>query len=231
MPKSSRFAVFGIGRYGRQIALSLAAKGAEVFTFDSDPARSEAIKDEVALAVTMDATDARALQAQNVQDMDAAVVAIGENFEATMLTSMNLLDLGVPRVIVRSSGDHQKRILTSLGIREILTPESEVGSIVSERLIHPNIGGFLELPDDYEIAEIHAPQNCIGRTLGSIDLTNRYELRLITIRRKFAAETEGGEEQEHIIGVPKAEMVMQETDTLVVFGTLNGVKRFLEINS
>ena len=173
MPKSSRFAVFGIGRYGHQIALSLAAKGAEVFTFDSDPSRSEAIKDEVALAVTMDATDARALQAQNVQDMDAAVVAIGENFEATMLTSMNLLDLGVPRVIVRSSGDHQKRILTSLGIREILTPESEVASIVSERLIHPNIGGFLELPDDYEIAEIHAPQNCIGRTLGSIDLTNR----------------------------------------------------------
>ena len=96
MPKSSRFAVFGIGRYGRQIALSLAAKGAEVFTFDSDPARSEAIKDEVALAVTMDATDTRALQAQNVQDMDAAVVAIGENFEATMLTSMNLLDLGSP---------------------------------------------------------------------------------------------------------------------------------------
>ena len=89
----------------------------------------------------------------------------------------------------------------------------------------------MELPDDYEIAEIHAPQNCIGRTLGSIDLTNRYELRLITIRRKFAAETEGGEEQEHIIGVPKAEMVIQETDTLVVFGTLNGVKRFLEINS
>ena len=135
MPQSSRFAVFGLGRYGHQIALSLASKGAEVFTFDSDPTRSESIKDEVALSVTMDATDARALQAQNVQDMDAAVVAIGENFEATMLTSMNLLDLGVPRVIVRSSGDHQKRILTSLGIREILTPESEVASIVSERLL------------------------------------------------------------------------------------------------
>ena len=68
-----------------------------------------------------------------------------------------------------------------------MTPESEVGSIVSEHLITPTSAG-LELPDDYEIAEIHAPQNCIGRTLGSIDLTNRYELRLITIRRKFAAK-------------------------------------------
>jgi len=231
MRKSSRFAVFGIGRYGKQIALSLASKGAEVITFDTNPSRSESIKDDVALAVTLDSTDIRSLQAQNVQEMDAAIVAIGENFEATVLTSLNLLDLGVPRVIVRSNGDHQQRILSSLGIQEILTPECEVASIVSERLIHPNIGGFLELPDDYEIAEIHAPQNCIGRTLGSIDLTNRYELRLITIRRKFSAEKEGELDQEHIIGVPKADMVIQDTDTLVVFGTLSGVKRFLEINS
>lgn len=231
MRKSSRFAVFGIGRYGKQIALSLASKGAEVVTFDTNPLRSESIKDDVALAVTLDSTDIRSLQAQNVQDMDAAIVAIGENFEATVLTALNLLDLGVPRVIVRSNGEHQQRILSSLGIQEILTPESEVASIVSERLIHPNIGGFLELPDDYEIAEIHAPQNCIGRTLGSIDLTHRYELRLITIRRKFAPEKEGGPEQEHIIGVPKPDMVILDTDTLVVFGTLNGVKRFLEINS
>lgn len=231
MRKSSRFAVFGIGRYGKQIALSLASKGAEVITFDTNPSRSESIKDDVALAVTLDSTDIRSLQAQNVQEMDAAIVAIGENFEATVLTSLNLLDLGVPRVIVRSNGDHQQRILSSLGIQEILTPESEVASIVSERLIHPNLGGFLELPDDYEIAEIHAPQNCIGRTLGSIDLTNRYELRLITIRRKFSAEKEGELDQEHIIGVPKADMVIQDTDTLVVFGTLSGVKRFLEINS
>lgn len=231
MPKSSRFAVFGIGRYGKQIALALASKGAEVFTFDNSVARSESIKDDVALAVTLDSTDIRALQAQQVQDMDAAIVAIGENFEATVLTALNLLDLGVPRVIVRSNGDHQQRILSSLGVQEILTPESEVASVISERLINPNIGGFLELPDNYEIAEIHAPQNCIGRTLGSIDLTSRYELRLITIRRKFTPADEGGQIDEHIIGVPKPEMVIEDTDTLVVFGTLTAVKRFLEINS
>jgi trk system potassium uptake protein len=206
MPQSSRFAVFGIGRYGTQIALALAAKGAEVFTFDSNSVRSENIK-------------------------DAAVVAIGENFEATVLTALNLLDLGVPRVIVRSNGEHQQRILSSLGVKEILNPESEVASVISERLIHPNIGGFLELPDDYEIAEIHAPKNCIGRPLGSIDLTNRYELRLITIRRVFETDEEGLSTTEHIIGVPKPEMEIEATDTLVVFGTLTAVKRFLEINS
>lgn len=228
MLRSSRFAVFGIGRYGTQIALALASKGAEVFTYDNDPLRTESIKDDVALAVTLDSTDIRTLQAQKVQDMDAAVVAIGENFEATVLTALNLLDLKVPRVIVRANGNHQMRILRSLGIEEILSPESEVANVISERLIHPNIGGFLRLPDDYEIAEIHAPVHCIGRTLGSIDLTNRYDLRLITIRRQFPEEAGGA--AEHVIGVPKADMVLTETDVLVVFGSLNAVERFLEIN-
>lgn len=228
MLRSSRFAVFGIGRYGTQIALALASKGAEVFTYDLDPVRTESIKDEVALAVSMDSTDIRTLEAQRVHEMDAAVVAIGENFEATVLTALNLLDLKVPRVIVRANGNHQMRILRSLGVQEILSPESEVATVISERLIHPNIGGFLRLPDDYEIAEIHAPTNCIGRTLGSIDLTNRYDLRLITIRRQFPEEAGGA--QEHIIGVPKADMILADTDVLVVFGSLTSVERFLEIN-
>ena len=142
----SRFAVFGTGRYGTQIALSLAKRGAEVFTFDSKPERAEILKDEVALAVTLDATDKKALLGQNVQDMDAAVVAIGENFEATVLTTLNLLDLGVPRIIVRANDANQQRILSSLGVEEILSPESEVAYVVSERLINPSIMGFLQLP-------------------------------------------------------------------------------------
>ena len=83
----SRFAVFGAGRYGTQIALSLARRGAEVFTFDANADRAELLKEDVSLAVTLDSTDKKALLAQHVQDLDAAVVAIGENFEATVLTT------------------------------------------------------------------------------------------------------------------------------------------------
>ena len=165
MPKSSRFAVFGIGRYGRQIALSLAAKGAEVFTFDSDPPVRRQSKTRWHSPSRW--TQRTPVASAKRQDMDAAVVGDWRKLRSHHVDFDEPAGPGGPRVIVRSSGDHQKRILTSLGIREILTPESEVGSIVSERLIHPNIGGFLELPDDYEIAEIHAPQNCIGRTLAA----------------------------------------------------------------
>ena len=229
--KKSRFAVFGTGRYGTQIALSLAKRGAEVFTFDSKPERAENLKDEVSLAVTLDATDKKALLGQNVQDMDAAVVAIGENFEATVLTTLNLLDLGIPRIIVRANDKNQHRILSSLGVEEILSPESEVAAVVSERLINPSIRGFLQLPDEYEIAEIKAPKNFWGRSLRDISLGSKYELRLISIRREFEEGENGKTEiREHIIGVPQPDTKIRETDTLVVFGPLKSVKKFLEIN-
>jgi len=227
----SRFAVFGTGRYGTQIALSLAKRGAEVFTFDAKSEKAEHLKDEVALAVTLDATDKKTLVGQNVQDMDAAVVAIGENFEATVLTTLNLLDLEIPRIIVRANDKNQHRILQSLGVKEILSPESEVASVVSERLINPSIRGFLQLPDEYEIAEIKAPRNCQGRTLKDISLSSRYELRLITIRREFQEKVNGEmKTTEHIIGVPQPDTEIRDTDTLVVFGPLKSVKKFLEIN-
>ena len=225
--KSMRYVVIGIGKYGSRIALEMAGRGAEVFAIDCVEERVEQVADEVAIAITMDSTDPKALRSQKLEGMDAAVVAIGENFEATVLTTLNLMDLGIPRVIVRASGRDQERILRKLGVEEILAPETEFAGIVAERLMNPNLRGFLELPDDYEIAEIKAPTGCVGRTLGDSDLTNRYELRLITIRRTYS---EQGQDQEHLIGIPRPDTTVQETDTLVVFGTLGNVNRLLEVN-
>ena len=225
--KSMRYAVIGIGNYGSRIALEMAGRGAEVCAIDCVEEKVEEVSDDVALAVTLDSTDPKALRSQRLEEMDAAVVAIGDNFEATVLPTLNLLDMGIPRVIVRASGRHQERILRSLGVQEILAPEAEFASIVAERLMNPNLRGFLELPDDFEIAEIKAPSGCVGRSLGDIDLSNRYELRLITIRRTY---DEDGDKQEHLIGIPRPDTKVEETDTLVVFGTLGNVNRFLEVN-
>ena len=126
MKSYNKFAVIGVGRYGQTIAKRLAEKGPQLFAFDSDEDKIEGIKDDVAFAVTLDATDVKALQSQNLNELDAAVVAIGENFEATVLTCVHLMDLGVKRVIARASGDHQRLILEKIGVTEILTPEEEV---------------------------------------------------------------------------------------------------------
>ena len=230
---AKKFAVIGVGKYGSGIARMLANKGAEVYAFDVSEEKIENIKDEVALAVSLDTTDKKALIAQHVEQVEAAIVAIGENFEATVLTTLNLIDLKIPKVIARASGENQVRILKSLGVKEILNPEDEVATVLSERLLNPSITAFLQLPDDYEIAEIKAPRGIANRNIGSIDLRNKYSLTLITLKREYEVKNEESGEvhyEEHIIGVPKSETVIYETDTLVVFGTLKNVKRFIEIN-
>lgn len=229
--QKSKFAVIGVGRYGLTIAKRLGEKGAQVFAFDNDEEKIEAIKDDVAFAVTLDSTDIRALKSQNVDEMDAVVVAIGENFEATILTSVHLLDLGVKRIIARASGKHQKLILEKIGLKEILTPEDEVAYVVREKLINPSIISYLQLPDDYEIAEIVAPNGCIGRALDDIEFRNRYELTLVTIKREYKVDKNGEiTTEQHVIGVPKSDTIIKENDTLVVFGTAKSVQRFMDIN-
>ena len=227
----SKFAVIGVGRYGTTIARMLAEKGAQVFAFDPDEEKIENIKDDVAFAVTMDATDIRALKSQNLAEMDAVVVAIGENFEATVLTAVHLIDLGVKRIIARASGPQQRLILEKIGVTETLTPENEVAYVVREKLLNPNIVSFLQLPDDHEIAEIRAPKGVVGRSCDDIGFRNKYEMTLITIKRQYEM-TKNGEDctEQHIIGVPKEDTVIQEKDTLVIFGAAKSVERFIEIN-
>ena len=226
--RGTKFAVIGVGRYGSSIARKLADRGAEVYAVDTDKNKIEALKDEVALSVNLDSTDKKALESQNIQDVDAAIVAIGENFQAVILTSMNLLELGVPRVIARSGSDAQRQILEKIGVSEILTPEDEVATLVCERLVNPSVLSFLQLPDNYEIAEIKAPKAIHNKNIEDVGLRNKYSLSLITIKREELNKE--GKLEQHITGVTNADTPIYETDTLVLFGLAKDVARFIEVN-
>ncbi len=227
----SKFAVIGVGKYGATIAKRLSEKGAQVFAFDNSEDKIENIKDDVSFAVTMDTTDPKALANQNIADMDAVVVAIGENFEATILTCVHLLDLGVKRIIARASGSQQKLILEKIGIKEILTPEDEVAFVVREKLINPSILSFLQLPDDYEIAEIKPPKGILNRTIDDLDFRNKYQLTLVTMKREYDIKKKGQYNvEQHVIGVPNGDTIIESRDTLLVFGTAKHVQRFIDIN-
>ena len=164
----NKFAVIGMGRFGTAIAQTLSQRGAEVLAIDNREEKIEDVKDDVSCAVTLDSTELKALKSQNIQDMDAVVVAIGENFEALLLTTVLLMELNVKRIIARANGKHQRMILEKLGIREILSPENEVGTAGAERLLNPNIITSLQLPDGYEIVEIKTPKELGNRSLSEI---------------------------------------------------------------
>lgn len=226
-----KFAVIGLGLIGTGIAKALAKKGAEVIAIDTNIDKVESMKDEVAHAVALDATDLKALKSQNIMDCDAVVVAIGHNFEGLLLTTVLLREMGIKRVIARASNKHQKMILEKVGCTDVFTPDESVSKTVAEMLIHPDVKAFLPLPDDYEIVEINTPKRVANKSLNEINIREKYSLNLITIKRQFTSEKNGEKKsEEHLIGVPKGDTVLLETDILILIGKSFDVDKFIEIN-
>jgi len=226
-----KFAVIGMGQFGYRVAKQLTMKGAEVLAIDRDLDRIEAIKDEVTYAVALDSTDIKALQSQNLRELDAVLVAIGENIEGLLLTVVLLLELDVKRIVARAMTPQQRIILEKLGVQEILSPEDEVGMMVAEMLINPTMKAFLPLPDDFEIAEIETPRKVARKKLEDIDLEEVYNLRLITLKRYFEELQQGKEVMvEHLVININHDTVIEPSDKLILLGKSYDVQRFIELN-
>jgi trk system potassium uptake protein TrkA len=221
---TEKFAIIGMGQFGAAIARRLSAKGAEVIAIDADEEKIENIKDDVTYAVSLDATDKKALESQNLVAMDAVVVSIGANFQDLLLCCFQLQEIGVKRIIGRAQGRTQRKILEKMGITEILSPELEVANNMAENLMNPGLLMVIKLPDDYEIVEVKVPASIQNRTLGSLGLREKYRLNLVTL-----IKTEKGEQ--HILGVPGPETELLPEDLIVIFGKTKDINRFLEINT
>jgi trk system potassium uptake protein TrkA len=226
-----KFAVIGLGQFGRAIAKSLAKRGAEVLAIDNDPENINHIIDHVAYAVVMDGSDKKALLSNDINDFDAVIIAIGSDFQQLLMCTVVLMELNVKRIIARATGKNSRLILEKMGVKEILSPEDEVGVIVAERLTNPSLMSYLQLPDEYRVAEIKTPPNLIGRTLEEVNPRDKYNLSLITIKSEIGSNDD--EEKltgHHIRGVPGSSTVLQENDFLIVFGKDKDIQKFIEIN-
>lgn len=228
-----KIAIIGAGHFGSAIATALSQKGAEVLVIDDDINVIQNIADDVAFAVCTNATNKRALLAENILDYDVVVIAIGNDFVARLLCAANLLDIGVKRIISRTMGESQKIILEKMGITEFLSPEDEIGQIVADKLMNPNLITYLQLPDEYKVAEILVPESIVGLKINEVKFRENYKMSLITIRRKL----EEGEEKakngknEQIVGVPDYNDIIEQDDILVVFAKSKDIDVFIKANS
>ncbi|MCQ2279177.1 MAG: TrkA family potassium uptake protein [Bacteroidales bacterium] len=229
---NERFAIIGAGHFGYSIAIALSRSGAEVLVIDSDINVIQDLSEEVAYAVCIDATNKKALIAENIQDFDVVVVAIGNDFVKRLLCTANLMDLGVKRIVCRTMGESQRLILKKMGVEEFLSPEDEIGTLFAERLLNPSIVSYLQLPDGYRIAEIIAPQRLIGLTIADLNLRDAYRLSLITIRRNFAEQSVATQNNAtgHTLGVPDTSTVIEENDCFVIFGLTRDIDNFIKRN-
>jgi trk system potassium uptake protein TrkA len=212
-------AVIGLGRFGYNVAVTLVKKGCEVLAIDSDASKIESVSDLVTYAVECDATDEKALKAVSAQNVDAAVVSIGENIEASILIVMALKELGIKNIIAKAVTPTHGKVLSNLGVSRVIYPERDAAVRLAHGLVSPNVLEHLELSPGYSILEIPAPRTMIGKTLREAQFRTQYHVNIIGMRRKQTRLVRGERRTEERFNLnPGADDQIQEGDILVIVG-------------
>lgn len=211
--KRQLFGVIGLGRFGSAISTTLAELGHDVIGVDSNEDNVRRMADVVSQAVQLDATDARALRAAGIADVNVAVVSIGENIESSLLAVMLLHELGVRTVVAKAVTPLHGRILERLGVSRVIFPERDMAIRLAHSLVMPNVLDYVELSRDFSFVELPAPAAFVGQTLRQLELRPKFGLTLIAIKRRAA----DGNEVTNVS--PSAEEVLQRDDVLVLLGS------------
>ncbi len=202
------YVVIGLGLFGQALARQLCMLGAEVLAMDVRSDLVQLIANDVTHAVVGDAQDKEVLRALGVRDMDCAIVSIGDDLAASVLITMNLMELEVPYIVCKAHDETHRRVLEKLGANRVVIPEQENARRLGRNLHSHNVLEYIELSEDYGILEIPAPKDWVCHTLIGLDVRRRYGVNIIAIE---------GEKGVNVS--PPADYEIQEKDILVVLGS------------
>lgn len=199
--------VVGLGRFGSAVARELHALGHEVMAVDASEATVNDVAPEVTHAVQLDASDEHALRAAGAAEFSTAVVAMSSAVEASIFATMALKRLGVQTVIAKASGALHGAILERIGADRVVYPEREAGIDVAHTFRIPHVLDYIDVAPRFGIAKIAVPTSYVGKTLRELDLTGRYKVTPICLRRG-----------DNVTVNPHREERLQEGDELVLIG-------------
>lgn len=216
MAETQDFAVIGLGRFGASVARTLAGLGHSVLGVDSNPERVQELADEITHVVQADCTDEHAVRSLGLRNFDTVVVAIGQDLEASILITLMLKEMGVPRVVAKAASELHGKVLERVGADQVVLPEKDMGAKVARALSQGGMLDFLELTPDVSVVELTAGEGAAGRTLKQLDLRARYHVSVIAIRR--------GRE---VLVAPLADVPLRKDDVLVAIGKNEHIDRLL----
>jgi len=173
--------VIGLGRFGGQVAASLVRLGHEVLGIDEDPKLVDRWADELTHVVQADSTEDEALRQLGLGEFGRAVVGIGTDIEASVLTVLALTELGVPEIWAKAISAKHGKILSAVGADHVIYPEAAMGERVAH-LITSQMLDYIELDDGYAIAKLRAPVECIGRSLAESALRSEYGITVVGVK-------------------------------------------------
>ncbi len=224
-----RFCIIGLGTFGTHLSRQLSREGHEIVAVDNNPAHINQLKDEIEFLIQADCTDINAFHEIPIDACDAVILAIGENFEASLSIASNVQQLGAKKIISRIINPLHGRLLKLLKIDDLLIPEAMAAAWLARSLKSPDLLNTLDLGSGYEIAQIVTPPRMVGLTLQVVSLRDQYELNLITIGKSRGTSTTASSQTtiQKVLGIPKPDRNFEADDILVLFGKGQNVRRLM----
>ncbi|MGE7879225.1 potassium channel family protein [Peribacillus muralis] len=213
-----QYAVIGLGRFGTSVAHRLYTAGQEVLGIDINEERVENSELSITHAVIADTTEVETLKSIGIRNFDCVIVAIGNDMQSSILTTLLLKELGVKKVIAKALNKNHGQVLTKVGADWVIYPERDMGERVANQLLSPNMLNYIELSKEYNIEEIILPMSMKGKSLRELDLRAKYNISVIAI-------VSNGE----IIIAPSPDQDIYEKDMLLVVGNKEDLAVFANI--
>lgn len=210
-----QFAVIGLGRFGSSLSRELMKLECEVLGIDLDEQVVQDLSEELTHVVAADATDEEVLRSLGIRNFDCVIVAIGDDIQASILTTILLKDLGVKLVVAKALSELHGRVLHKIGADRVIYPERDMGIRVAHQLVSPNLLDYIELSDQYTIAEMTVPRKISGLSLGQLNMRARFGCSIVAINKP-----------DGMIIAPTAGDILQDGDVLVIIGKNEQVERF-----
>lgn len=211
---SIEFGVIGLGRFGFALAKTLAEAGKEVLVIDNNENKIKQIRNLVEEAFVVGTLDKESLEETGIQNCGTVVVCIGEQIDTCILTTLNVISMGVPRVIAKAISRDQGNVLKKIGA-EVVYPESDMAVRLANRLLYTKSLDFIKLDGDVEVSEIEVTKRLIGLSVIKADLRKRFNLNIIAI-----------EHQNFTTIQVCPDYVFEEEDVIVVIGKKDNISSF-----
>lgn len=206
-----QFVVIGLGRFGKGVATTLAALGKEVLVVDTNVAEVKKIEPNVSGAVVADATATDVLHSLGVQNFDCVINCIGDDLQASILTTLICKELGARYIVAKAQNEMHKKVLEKIGADMVVFPETFMARKVANMLVNPSMNEILNLTEDFKIVEIATPNMFWDKTIGDLNIRKKYKISIIFVKR-----------QDEVIE-PDAETTLKSGDVLIVAGNVEKI--------
>ena len=216
--KSSTFGVIGLGRFGTALAKTLAEAEKEVIVVDCNEEKVRELRHYTEYAFVTDNLSKDTLQEIGIQNCGTVIVCIGEKIDTSILTTLNVVSLGVPHVIAKAISSDQGAVLEKIGADKIIYPERDMGKRVAHNLISSSIVDYIEMSNNISLMSTNIPHSLVGKNLIESDLRKRYNVNVVAIKHEGVTYIN-----------PKPTQVLEEGDEMIVIGEHQNIKALEEI--